>query len=734
MTLKYGPLDWLRWGIEKVRARPLMYLPRRLAYPVRRKMVDLAFRRLRSPGRFKPHVPTDADALLTYFRERKSPKFHFSADDIGTIAASAPLSHKQEAIRSADAVLDDCYSFRGEGAVTVSPFSWNFCPGPNTGWRGDLNRHFQFVNLGLAYAHTKQSRYADKFRSLSSSWAREYGERLGTIPWDDPFEVGARINAWVWAYFLFLEYPGWTASEHQAYLRTLGRMAIYLYHALEFHAPGNHILLEAKALALWSEVFPEFLHSERCGEKAWKIIRFELGQQVCRDGVHAERSTMYHRIVAGELAELLLIAIRNRSLRALDLCDVVIKMAEFQSLTETGLESYPLFGDSYLDDPYLRFSAPAIVAALGRGVSGEDLDNLDPLTRFAIGTLPRSSPQASRPLVPAKIFADGGYAISRWHGKENASVLVWNCGEMISRSYSFHAHVDSLSFWLAVDGIPILIDPGTEELAPELRHYFRSTAAHNTVMVDGEDQCRLEKRNEVWTRAGTKLLFWDSTPDCDLMTASHSGYSRLRRPVLHTRTIFSMRNAYWLIHDHIDGDGAHLVQQRFQVAPGVDVAWTKNHTSITLMNGSTGINFIPLVFREGDAEANQRIEVVESVAELRCGVVERSSTIVCTQSGPVPFTMAAVIAPVQAGMRAAHALSARPGEASIEIALPRFTDHISLGVASRNNNPEWTVASPSNDRKTIYECGILSVNRSSNSSLRECFPPDEKTDFADLKQ
>ena len=77
-----------------------------------------------------------------------------------------------------------------------------------------------------------------------------------------------------------------------------------------------------------------------------------------------------------------------------------------------------------------------------------------------------------------------------------------------------HAHGDLLSFELSLAGRRVIVDAGVHGYDGDpLRAWCRSTRAHNTVEIDGEDQCefwgtfrvarRARPRDVVWTpRAG----------------------------------------------------------------------------------------------------------------------------------------------------------------------------------------------------------------------------------------
>ncbi len=59
-----------------------------------------------------------------------------------------------------------------------------------------------------------------------------------------------------------------------------------------------------------------------------------------------------------------------------------------------------------------------------------------------------------------------------------------------------HAHNDQLSFELCIDGMPVIVDPGTYLYTPHasLRNHFRSTVSHNALHPAGQEQNPIGRR------------------------------------------------------------------------------------------------------------------------------------------------------------------------------------------------------------------------------------------------
>ena len=77
----------------------------------------------------------------------------------------------------------------------------------------------------------------------------------------------------------------------------------------------------AKSLLLAAMIFPEFEHSNKWEKRARSILYKEIRTQVYDDGVHGELSTHYHRVIVGELLEILVLHwIKNIARPAERLC------------------------------------------------------------------------------------------------------------------------------------------------------------------------------------------------------------------------------------------------------------------------------------------------------------------------------------------------------------------------------------------------------------------------------
>jgi hypothetical protein len=159
-------------------------------------------------------------------------------------------------------------------------------------------------------------------------------------------------------------------------------------------------------------------------------------------------------------------------------------------------------------------------------------------------------------------FADGGYFFQRSGGR----YLVLDCGPLGDGG---HGHYDLLSIEAWDGPRPLVLDPGRftyAEGSPNWRRWFRGTAAHNTVCVDGLDQTPYARGRSAAPAATGRLLGREAAAGLDVVAAE------ARSPLydaVHVRRVALVDGTYWVIEDRLDAPSPHRYDLRFHLAPGV---------------------------------------------------------------------------------------------------------------------------------------------------------------------
>jgi hypothetical protein len=140
-----------------------------------------------------------------------------------------------------------------------------------------------------------------------------------------------------------------------------------------------------------------------------------------------------------------------------------------------------------------------------------------------------------------------------------------------------------------VDGQPILIDPGTYAYQEGYgwRDYFRSTSAHNTVVVDGRNQSEIQGSFLWGQQAHTTIRHWQTTPEYDFAIAEHDGYSKIG--ITHRRSVLFLKSSWLMVVDDLLGKGQHHINQLWHLHPNC-------HITVTTENIKVDINNTPKVF------------------------------------------------------------------------------------------------------------------------------------------
>jgi hypothetical protein len=460
----------------------------------------------------------------------------------------------------------------------------------------ELNRHQHLVTLAKAYRLTDDVRFAVELLAQWRHWQKENPYPKG-INWASSLEVAFRSLSWLWVYFLLEGTPAMTPEFQGQWRRAmaLNGRHIELYHSTYF-APNTHLLGEAVALFFIGTLCPELRSSSRWKRRGWKIILQESERQVRADGFYFEQSTHYHVYALDFLLHVTVLASLNDMPFPPEYIRRLGQMLEALAvLCRAGIP--PRWGDDdggrvfdprrnraeHLSDP---LASGAVL--FGRGDFKLLAGGLPEETLWLLGEKGAAEfdrIEAKQPGMSSVAWPETGlYVMSSSERKLQAIIDAGPQGAITAG----HGHADALSLTLHADERPLLVDPGTYEYvgAGIDRDQFRSTAAHNTLQVDGRSQSD-PKGPFTWKRfTESKAESWISGEKFDLFVGSHDGYSLPGNPTIHRRWVFFRKPKFWLVRDLMLGTGKHRLELHWHLNP--DLSSTKPAEGLFFSSGKSG--------------------------------------------------------------------------------------------------------------------------------------------------
>lgn len=333
-------------------------------------------------------------------------------------------------------------------------------------------------------------------REIILDWIARHPLDHGQVGWD-PYPTSLRLMNW--CAVCFGRFQEETLSD-ETFLtelwRSIALQADWLVRHIETHLLGNHLFENGAALLFSGSCFGQNQAlPKRWYETGRRILDREIPEQVLADGMHFERSPMYH--------------VRLTYLMAL------LRLTPYQS---------------EVADPLARMQS-----ALAKLCHPDGEISLFNDSAFGI----HNAPSQLLGNVPAEYgpwsLPDAGYY--GWNDSEG-NYVVCDAGVIGPDYIPGHAHADLFSFELSLSGRRVIVDSGVYDyVAGDMRAFCRSTRAHNTVEIDGQDQCELWGTFRVARRGYPRDITWDADDDGFTLCGWHDGYTRLRGRPVHQRKI-----------------------------------------------------------------------------------------------------------------------------------------------------------------------------------------------------
>jgi len=437
-------------------------------------------------------------------------------------------------------------------------------------WEPSRHQHLS----ALAFAKNAEENADYVVRALSS-WLEENPYLTG-VQWTSSLELAERLISWALLYPRIADHTANDEGFRRRWLDSIYQHLAFISRKLSLYSSANnHLLGELVGLFVGSSCFNFWPECNTWRDRAQTLLEREILLQVGDDGVNREQAMSYHLFTMELLLLAFVIGRKTKHPFSTEYAQRLQTMAAFLDVIATPGGDLPWYGDS--DD--------------GRGfVLSEDESGLQVVMQLAglLFAQPRwlrlskTATAAARALVPdlltnlecgvqpsseaPDLFPDAGLVCVR--SNDESICLLMDFGPLGFTSIAAHGHADALSLWLSIDDEYFLVDGGTYAYHshPEWRGFFRSTAAHNTARVDGQDQSEMAGRFLWRAKAKAQLLHFEKNSAQATIEAEHDGYSRLQDPVFHRRKIrFDRSSGETSIEDSFRCVGQHEIELFFHM-------------------------------------------------------------------------------------------------------------------------------------------------------------------------
>lgn len=303
----------------------------------------------------------------------------------------------------------------------------------------------------------------------------------------------------------------------------------WLARRLEYHLLGNHLFTNAKALVFAGSYF-EGSEAGSWLARGLAILDRELPEQILGDGGHFELSPMYHSLALEDLLDLINVARWAGHPQYARWRDRIAPMRGWLAAM-----CHPDGEIAFFND-----------AAFGVAPSPIELDGY--AKRLGFPVVAEIAPAVG--LLP-----DSGYV----RVERGPVVALLDVARIGPDHLPGHAHADTLSFELSLNGQRAIVNSGTSiyGVGPE-RLRQRGTSAHSTVTIEDENSSEVWSGFRVARRARPQGLSVLQDDGGWTIVCAHDGYGRLPGHPRHRRT-WQFHDLGFIVSDSIEGGHSHAV-------------------------------------------------------------------------------------------------------------------------------------------------------------------------------
>jgi len=431
-----------------------------------------------------------------------------------------------------------------------------------------VNRLYFLPSFARMYYLTKDKSYVTDMVSVLKRWIEDNpripGSERKSFNWRD-MQVAWRAIHLSWCYYLTEE--ALSDSERQLFadIQNHHSQALLSWFAKQPLNDFNHQSHGALAMLYLSTLFN---HTDTNGEllsNAIRILTHHLDNAHYNDGGNIEQMFGYFPFQTSIFRDMYLLCSANNIKYPENLIPMLHKMTNYISVMAQPNQTMPPLNDSY---------AMGIIPSVEilNGILGTDITSESKISVY---------------------YPDTQIAVMRNHpGTNNNS---WYLLLNPARRIGSHSHAGRLGIYLWLNNRAVLIEAGCCNYDKPIKNsWYRTSKAHNTVLIDGVQDAESSSNVEYAKKRETenRITEWIDNPNYKYCKMVSPADDPTNLNVKWERSVALIRDEFAIIYDSFSSSEEHKYETLFHTPP-VELLLDKTSKGITLYNDSI-VSIIPI--------------------------------------------------------------------------------------------------------------------------------------------
>ncbi|MCG9972146.1 alginate lyase family protein [Christiangramia crocea] len=392
-----------------------------------------------------------------------------------------------------------------------------------------LNRFYFLPSFARMFYLTGDSSYLKTMMKYISKWIKDNpltpDAQTKNYNWRD-MQAAWRVIHWTWC--LYLTENKINKQEKDLIENSLkdhGQVLLTWFGKQKLNE-FNHQAHGGLAMLYLGVFFPHFKQAGELKETGITILTHHLNKAFYKDGGNVEQMFGYYPFETHIFRDMYLFSMNNEFNAPENLKPKLKQMGAFIKTVAQPDNTMPPINDSY------EMPVGSSIAVL------EDILS-SPLKGSATAFLPETQLAVLRSEKPNE----------KWYVTANPAKTI-----------GAHAHAGRLGFTLWYNGTPIVIDSGVCNYDdPKLVTWYRTSEAHNTVLIDGKTD--IETSTDVlWTSKRTTGNHIRDLEETELFKACYMTsprFEEVNSRVQWNRNVALVDDKYFILHDCFESEDEH---------------------------------------------------------------------------------------------------------------------------------------------------------------------------------